>query len=132
MDTPLSAERIEELLWPYRAELARWPLYVSLDKDVMVPADAAVNWDSGHLDLAEVGLILDTFRDLAKGRLAGVDVVGDWSPVHVQGWFRQLLHLTEHPALTEDPAVARRCNERTNLALLAAFGAERPAARVAA
>src|SRR5205823_5696000 len=48
---PFPTERVEELLTPYRRELRAWPLYVSLDKDVMVSDDAAVNWDSGHLTL---------------------------------------------------------------------------------
>src|SRR6185369_13978724 len=31
----LSPARLEELLDPHREDLGRWPLYVSLDKDVM-------------------------------------------------------------------------------------------------
>src|SRR5438270_96299 len=37
-------DRWEQLLAPYREELGRWPLYVSVDKDVMRAADAPVNW----------------------------------------------------------------------------------------
>ncbi len=118
----LTASRLEGLLEPHRADLGQWPLYVSLDKDVMGTPEAVVNWDSGHLDLEEVQTVLDGFREAAGDRLAGMDVVGDWSPVRVQGWFRQLFHLTEHPALTTTPGEARRCNERTNQMLLAAAG----------
>jgi hypothetical protein len=118
----LTTERLERLLAPHRAELARWPLYVSLDKDVMGTADAVVNWDSGHLDLSEVRAALDVFCDAAGGRLAGADVTGDWSAVRVDGWFRRLFHLTMHPPLDVVPPFARQCNERTNLALLPHFG----------
>ena len=46
---PVTEQRVEELLRPFAPALARWPLYVSLDKDVMTAADAVVNWDSGQL-----------------------------------------------------------------------------------
>jgi hypothetical protein len=117
--TPLSAERLGWLLQPYRAELRDYPLYVSLDKDVLLEQEAAVNWDSGKLTLAEVGQILDAFLDAADGDLAGADVVGDWSPVRTRGLLRWWLHVTEHPRLMVTPDEAARRNERTNLALLA-------------
>ena len=118
-DAPADRSRIEELLRPHRAELARRPLYVSLDKDVMAPAEAVVNWDSGRLTMDEIGHVLDAFTDAAGGRLAGMDVVGDWSPVRLRGWFRRLFHLTMHPALAIDPDHARRVNQRANLRLIA-------------
>jgi hypothetical protein len=120
----LTAARLAALLEPHRADLERWPLYVSLDKDVMRSADALVNWDSGHLDLDEVQMVLDGFRDAAQDRLAGMDVVGDWSPVRLRGLFRQMFHVTEHPPLAVTADDARRCNERTNDKLLAAAFAE--------
>ena len=117
-DTPMSLDRIEELLWRYRFDLGGYPLYISVDKDVMRQSDAIVNWDSGHLELAEVSAIVEAFGRAAQGRLAGMDLVGDWSPVRLAGAFRQVMHLTEHPRLTIDPAAARLCNERANSALL--------------
>jgi hypothetical protein len=118
----LTTPRLEALLQPHRSELERWPLYVSLDKDVMRTADAVVNWDSGHLDLEEVQTVLDGFRAAAPQGLAGMDIVGDWSPVRLQGLFRRLFHWTEHPALSATADDARRCNERTNRFLLNAAG----------
>jgi hypothetical protein len=118
----VSRVRLEYLLHSHRGELARWPLYVSLDKDVISPDEAVVNWDSGHLTFSEAETILGMFESAAFGNLAGMDVVGDWSPVRVQGWLRRLLHLTEHPALAINPSDARHVNERTNLALLAGWG----------
>jgi arginase family enzyme len=124
-ETMIDAGRMEELLEPFWEELIRWPLYVSLDKDVMDAGDAVVNWDSGRLRYREVETILSTILDRSGVRLAGLDVVGDWSPVRVQGWFRRLFHWTEHPALNVDPAQARRCNQRTNGRLLAALAASK-------
>ncbi len=47
-DQEASAERVAELLQPWRAELAACPLYVSLDKDSLCAAEAVVNWDSSR------------------------------------------------------------------------------------
>lgn len=111
--------RWDELLAPFREELRRWPLYVSLDKDVMRAEEAPVNWDSGHLTLAEVCNGVECLLEMAADNLAGMDIVGDWSPVRVQGLLRRWFHLTEHPALEEvDAAWACRRNEETNLRLL--------------
>ena len=121
--THANRARLEELLRPHREELARRPLYISLDKDVMASAEAVVNWDSGVLGMAEVGAVLEAFTTAAGGRLAGMDVVGDWSPVQVEGGLRRLLHRTEHPPLTIDPDHARRVNQQANLRLLAGCGA---------
>jgi hypothetical protein len=123
--------RLGELLEPFRPDLGRWPLYISLDKDVMTQSEAVVNWDSGQLTLPEVEMIVQAFLGAARGRLAGVDIVGDWSPVRVHGTLRWLLHLTEHPRLDVNPDEAAACNERTNLLLVDRFRAlgERQAPR---
>jgi hypothetical protein len=117
-ETAVSVARVEDLLRPFRAELARRPLYVSLDKDVLLEKEAVVNWDSGHLTLAEVQAILDVFLRASHGNLAGMDIVGDWSPIKLKGWLRHFMHVTEHPSLRIDAAYATRRNQQTNLALL--------------
>ncbi len=118
-DAPVDRARIEKLLRPHRADLAARPLYISLDKDVLAPEEAVVNWDSGRLTMDEVGYVLDAFTAAACGRLAGMDVVGDWSPVDLRGWFRKLFHLTMHPPLSIDPKHANAVNQRANLRLIA-------------
>jgi hypothetical protein len=118
-DEPVTWWRLWELLGPYRADLARWPLYISLDKDVLSRDDAAVNWESGHLRLDELQRILTAFIRAAGNRVAGMDIVGDWSPVEAHGWFRKAVAWTEHPSLDVDPRAAALLNERTNRALLA-------------
>jgi hypothetical protein len=110
--------RIAELVGGVRADLAARPLYISVDKDVLCAEDAAVNWDSGCLRTAEALEVVRAFAGAARGRLAGMDVVGDWSPVQVQGLFRRTLHWAEHPRLRPDPAEAAARNERLNLAFL--------------
>jgi hypothetical protein len=117
-ETPASPERIADLVRPYRAELARWPLYVSLDKDVLRATEAIVNWDSGHLRLEEVCSVLEAFVGASGDRFAGMDTVGDWSPVRLRGGLRWAMHLTEHPSLAVRADEAARRNAQVNLALL--------------
>jgi hypothetical protein len=114
----LPAGRLKDFLRPYRKDLSARPLYISLDKDVMSAQVAPVNWDSGHLSVIQTRAVLEAFLMAANGTVAGIDVVGDWSPVQVQGIFRKLLHLTEHPRLRVDSFAATRANEQTNLSLL--------------
>lgn len=111
-------ERLEKLLGSFRAELLRYPLYISLDKDVMQARDAIVNWDSGHLNSLEVQTILHWFLAACDGNIAGMDILGDWSPVCVRGWLRRAMHLTEHPALNAVPEQANWVNGAINAALL--------------
>jgi hypothetical protein len=112
-----SRRRIDELLGPFRDELESLPLYVSLDRDVLRAEHAVVNWDSGHLETEEVLAVLAAFLDASAG-LLGMDVVGDWSPVRLQGIMRRLLHWTEHPHLEVDAEHATTINEELNLALV--------------
>ncbi len=112
----LTLSRLQQILKGHRADLASYPLYISLDKDVMTADEAPVNWDSGHLSLAEVLLLI---RELGEAtEVAGMDVVGDWSPVELRGGLGRLMHWTEHPSLAIDAGDASRRNECVNLALI--------------
>jgi arginase family enzyme len=117
-DKAATRESIEDWLAPFRADLAVRPLYISLDKDVLRASEVVVNWDSGHLTTPEVLAVLEAFVSAAGGTLAGIDVVGDWSPVRLDGLFRGLFHWMEHPGLTVDAEQATRRNETWNLRLL--------------
>jgi hypothetical protein len=121
-DSDLDSDRLRELLKPFSAELAARPLYVSLDKDVMTREEAVVNWDSGLLRLREVEKILDVFLGKANGRLAGMDITGDWSPVRIQGWLRHFMHWTEHPSLCINEQEALQRNQALNLGLIQTIG----------
>ena len=54
MHSYLSEGRCAELLEPLREQLAKYPLYITLDKDVMNQTDCIQNWDSGYLSKKEV------------------------------------------------------------------------------
>jgi hypothetical protein len=117
----LCASRMEELLEPYRAELENWPLYVSIDKDVLKESVGVTNWDAGHLETGEACAVLQAFSKACRGGLLGADIVGDWSPVVVRTWLQRLLHYTEHPPGAVSPEQATRGNERLNLTLVDAI-----------
>jgi hypothetical protein len=123
--TPAGIEWVAELVRPWAEQLTRHPLYISFDKDVLTADEAVVNWDSGHLTLDEARTVLKVFLAAARQRLAGMDTVGDWSPVRVSGLLRRLLQATEHPPLSVVAEAAAPRNQRVNLALLEAVGAER-------
>src|SRR5262249_42321212 len=116
--TPAAPLRLDELLAPYRDALASVPLYVTVGKGVLWRGDGGVNGVWGRLARVEAQGGRAASAAAAGGQLAGVDLVGDWSPVRVDGWFRRLLHWTEHEPQTVDAAHAARCNEKTNLALI--------------
>jgi hypothetical protein len=114
----ITAGRLRALLAPHAAVLSARPLYVTVDKDVLIQQEALVNWDSGHLDLRDLQTVVEVFLEYSKGNLAGVDTTGDWSPVRVEGTLRSLLERTEHPRLDVDPDEAAQRNQRVNLLLL--------------
>jgi arginase family enzyme len=111
---------IEHLL----AEITTERVYVTLDKDVLRPADAATNWDQGRMSLDELMEILGAV--LAARRVIGADVVGDWSaPIYGGGPAARLLkwgeaHL-DQPWRSPDRVAANAVNEAVNLRLLDLF-----------
>jgi hypothetical protein len=116
--TLIDRDRLEELLWPHLDELDRFPLYVSLDKNLLWLPESMTNWDAGVLDLTEVQEVLQFFLKAAGNDLLGMDIVGDWSNVFTQGLLRRAAHRCAHPSQNVDGEQARMCNERTNLSLL--------------
>jgi hypothetical protein len=117
-DGNVPAEVLPTALMPFLDELRRYPLYVSVDKDVLTAEDAAVNWDSGLLRLDQALSILDTFLAAADGRLVGADVLGDWSPMRLGHWLNRLCGQIDHPNPAIDPTDAGRRNSTANAALL--------------
>jgi hypothetical protein len=113
-DVPASPSRWQELLAPWREELAARPLYISLDKDVMQIRQAVGNWDSGLLTLKETLDAIDAFLQASGGACSGMDVFGDWSPCRTRGMLRRVLAWAEHPPLSIEPAQVTRINSATN------------------
>jgi len=99
-------------------------IYVTIDKDVLRPAEAVTNWDQGQ---ASLEFVMTAIACAAAGRrLIGADVVGDWSKA-VYGGGPAAYLLKQGEALIDQPwrrpaaAGARAINEAVNLRLLAFF-----------
>lgn len=116
-----AAEVVRAALEPCLDDLRGYPLYISVDKDVLTTQDAAVNWDSGLLRLDQVLAIVETFVGAADGRVIGADVLGDWSPVRLGGWLNRVCDWLDHPSPELGPDDAARRNRTANAALLRAF-----------
>ncbi len=127
VDGTSPADVLRDVLRPFRRELGEIPLYVSIDKDVLVADDAAVNWESGLLRLDEAAAVVETFVGAAGGRLAGADVLGDWSPVQLGHWLSRLCDRIDRPSVTHNPWEAAARNGRANAALLRALQSGAPA-----
>ncbi len=110
----VNSDRLGQLLTPLANELAEVPLYISVDKDVLVPGQAVINWDSGKLTLDEITAVIRAFLKFAQGRLAGADIVGDWSDVRVKSPFAKALNLARPKDDSTDPHYASYCNEKAN------------------
>jgi len=99
-------------------------VYVTIDKDVLRPADAVTNWDQGQ---ASLEFVMTAIACAASGRrVVGADVVGDWSrPVYGGGaaaWaLKQGEALLDQPWRQPQPEDARAVNEAVNLRLLDLF-----------
>lgn len=98
-------------------------VYVTIDKDVLKPSDAATNWDQGELGLDYLKTLIGV---VASGRrLIGADVTGDWSRPRYGGkGFDGLMKrgeaLLDQPWASPSPG-AQRLNEAVNIALLDCF-----------
>lgn len=95
------------------------PIWVTLDKDVLVADEAITNWDQGGMRLDPIlGLVARLAR---TRRIVGMDVCGDYSPPVFPDLFRAFLSATDRPRLpVPDPKRARAVNDRTNARILAA------------
>ena len=100
--------------------IATEAVYVTIDKDVLRPADAGTNWDQGRMSL---GFLKTLIASALQGRrLIGADVVGDWSAASYGGGLLPSMLKRAEAALDQPwrapaPAILAG-NEAVNLALL--------------
>lgn len=76
--TAFSAERLRAglPLDEITGSLAPYPVYLSIDKDVLCPQDAQTNWNQGELTAAA---LLEHIQAIRKGRrMLGADICGEY------------------------------------------------------
>ena len=103
--------------------IARLPteaVWVTIDKDVLRPAEATTNWDQGEMPLD--ALLGALGRLAACRRIAGIDICGEYSPPRFSGPIKRVAAWLDHPrAATALPDALAR-NDRTNRDLLETLG----------
>ncbi|MCR5558208.1 MAG: arginase family protein [Butyrivibrio sp.] len=55
-----------------------YPVYLSIDKDVLSRKEVVTNWDQGDMDCRQLFLLVKKL--MAQGKLLGVDVCGECAP----------------------------------------------------
>ena len=101
------------------ARLPATALWITIDKDVLSPAEATTNWDQGQMPLDLV--IAAVERLAANGRIAGIDVCGEHSPPVFAGWIRTAIANFDNPSGAAPSPEALAINAASNSRLLSAF-----------
>lgn len=91
-------------------------VWVTIDKDVLRPADAATNWDQGEMPLD--ALLTALKRIAAARRIVGVDICGEYSPPRFSDPAKLVAAWLDHPSRTPKSAEALARNDRTNQILI--------------
>ncbi len=90
-------------------------VWITIDKDVLRPEDAATNWDQGEMPLAA---LLESIALIAqRRRIVGVDVCGEYSPAKFADPIKRIAAWLDRPMVAPS-AAALEANDRTNRALL--------------
>jgi hypothetical protein len=104
-------------------------VYLSIDKDCLRNEYALTNWEEGMLSLKELLWMLKLIMDHVD--LIGLDIVGDYSEISVNGKLKKFISYLDHPddlkAKYLSDAFVNEINERTNLSILELLHSSPPA-----
>jgi hypothetical protein len=115
----LAGESWDGFLDELVASLPDTALWITIDKDVLLQAEAITNWDQGEMAVSHV---LGALRRLATSfRIAGIDVCGDYSTPRLKDPLRAFLSWSDHPALPPHDEANLRVNDQTNARLIEVF-----------
>jgi hypothetical protein len=97
-------------------------VYITVDKDALIPADAVTNWDQGALQLPYVLWLISRIAE--RHRIIGADVTGDYSAPRYGGSFltralKRAEILIDQPLRCDQMHNARNINSAANHALFA-------------
>ena len=106
----------------FKTVISRVPtrkVYLSIDKDCLQSAYAATNWEEGQMPLEDLLFMVRLIKE--EKEIIGADIVGDHSPVLIDGWFKRKCSDWDHPKETSAAGMRqeeiRRINELTNIKL---------------
>jgi hypothetical protein len=121
----LSKKRLLSLLEQHREELARFPLFIAIDKDVLTAQDNIQSWGAGELLIEDVETIISSFMQLSNYQIIGVSICGDYSqskyssPLH---WGNLIEKITFfHGVRSTISHSSLHLNEKTNKRLVSLF-----------
>ncbi len=113
----------KDLIKLFLSILKRLPtpkVYLSIDKDCLRNEYSLTNWEEGMLSLEELLWMLKLIMDHVD--IIGMDIVGDYSKISVNGKLKKLISYLDHPSELKakylSEVFVNEINERTNLSLL--------------
>lgn len=98
-------------------------IWITVDKDVLAPAEALTNWDQGLMPLER---LTEALRILASARrIVGADICGEYAPLRHRHPMKIAESLADQPRRPADGALAAGLsrNAETNRVLLDTFEA---------
>lgn len=107
--------RADLLVKMLKAQTGSMPIYLSIDKDVLLAREVQTNWDQGILSKTE----LLEFVTLLSPRLAGADICGELSNCTYASIWKKLLTRIDGqtPVPMEDSVLARAAHQELNSAI---------------
>jgi arginase family enzyme len=116
----LKGKDLINLFLPILKRLPTPRVYLSIDKDCLRSEYALTNWEEGMLSLTELLWMLKLIMDHVE--IIGMDIVGDYSQISVNGRLKKLISYLDHPKDLKtkylSDALINEINERTNLRIL--------------
>lgn len=118
----LRGKDIRQFIRGILKRLPRKRVYISVDKDCLLPEYALTNWEPGILGLDWLIEALSSLR--AEAEVIGMDIVGDYSTVKTDSLLKKLCVNWDHPrqwARARAPDEISGINAYANLKILELF-----------
>ena len=94
------------------ASLPTEAVWLSIDKDVLGPAEAVTNWDQAGMPLAHILQAIEVLG--VSKRIVGIDVCGDYSVRRFNDPFRAIVAHLDSPQAERPTQAMLEVNDRTN------------------
>lgn len=116
----LAGENLREFFEKILCRLPSRNVYVSIDKDCLNYDAALTNWEEGRFSLEELLLMLKLIKENLE--IVGLDITGDYSPIHLNGLIKKIISYWDHPrdikAVKVSEELISAVNQKTNLEIL--------------